>query len=120
MSDTTKLMRKCETIEQAARGWADILGIWRLCNKPACQRAQGCRGPIRACFKAYYPLLPESMQLWFEMIADAQDEGLSWDEALDGMKGTLAEDALQRWRESIDRAADIVKGRNESPAGTRH
>jgi len=121
MTETTSRIRKKETIVQARRGWADILGIWRLCTKPACQRAHACRGPIRICFKAYFPLLPEGVQLWFEMIADAQDQGLDFDRAIETLQGTLAEDALERWHEAIAQAMDVQNAtRRKSPAAKEH
>ena len=116
MTETTKPMCKTETKEQATRGWADILGIWRLCTKPACQRTRGCHGPIHTCFKAYFPLLPEGMQLWFAIICNAKHEGLNWDEALESMEGTPAEDALERWHQAITDAAEVMEtGRRGLP-----
>jgi hypothetical protein len=89
------------TLDQSTRGWADVLALWRLCRNAACVRASGCRGEANTCFRAHLPLLPESVQAWFEHIGAAQEDGLSYDEAIAELAGTVAERALERWHEAI-------------------
>ena len=81
--------------------WADLLGIWRLCRKRACQRGKRCRGEELACIKINVPLLPESVQLWFAAMMDAKRDGLSFDEAMAGLEGSWAEEGYIAWRKSI-------------------
>jgi hypothetical protein len=107
------------TMDESIRGWADVLGLWRLCRKKACMRVRACRGEPRRCFRAHVPLLPESVQIWLEMIDAAQQEGLSFDEAIEETVGTIAEDALQRWHIAIAMSAVAARGATSEEASNR-
>jgi hypothetical protein len=97
-------------LEQHARGWADVLGLWRLCRARKCVRARACRGgDVRRCFHMHFPLLPDGLQLWFGELIAAQEDGLSYDQALARMRGSEAEDALERWHRAIE-ATEIMAG----------
>ena len=67
--------------------------------------------------RAYFPLLPQSLQVWFDQLGYGQEEGLDWDEAIDAMDGTIAERALERWHEAIEEARLIMAGKLPPPAG---
>ena len=49
-----------------------------------------------------FALAPDSLIAWFHELADAQKEGLSYDDAIDRMRDTIAENALE---EQVLRAA---------------
>jgi hypothetical protein len=93
--------RRRFTMEQSIRGWADVLALWRFCRNKGCMRARACRGDAYRCFPAFVPLLPDSLQAWMEMIGDGQEDGLSYDEAIEQMIGTEAEEALERWYNAL-------------------
>ncbi|HVV62534.1 MAG TPA: hypothetical protein VHD14_12330 [Pseudolabrys sp.] len=97
------------TLEQTIHGWAGVLGLWRLCPNATCRRSRACRGAAIPCFRAHFPLLPESVQAWFVCIGEAQNEGQSYDEAIESMEGSIAEGALERWHAHIAEADSISR-----------
>jgi hypothetical protein len=112
-----RLIGQRKSIDDSIRGWADVLALWRLCREAKCMRAHACCGEPRRCFRAHVPLLPESLQVWFDTISAAQQDGASFDEAIDDTLGTIAEDALQRWHIAIamsDLAARSVTSEDTS------
>ena len=104
-------------IEEQTRGWGDVLNIWRLCERGQCRRAQRCRGRPMICFRAYFPLLPQSLQIWFDQLGYGQQEGMDWDEVHATMRGTIADKARERWCEAIKEARLIMAGKMPPPAG---
>jgi hypothetical protein len=84
------------------RGWNDVLALWRLCRNTKCARSRACRGrDALLCFHAHLALVPESLMEWTRELADAQNEGVSFDTAVERMRGTGAETALEDWYEAI-------------------
>ena len=104
------------SLDQSIRGWNDVLALWRLCRNGRCIRACACRGPdAQRCFQAHFALLPDSMIAWFYDLADAQEKGLSYDHAIEGMRDTISENALEEWHAAIKESAAFLK----SQAGRR-
>jgi hypothetical protein len=98
--------------EQGLAGWNDTLAVWRVCENSACQRAQCCRGDVRSCTKAKFSLLPEGVQTWFMGMMWAKEQELSFDEAIDMLKPSGANDAWAAWTTEGTRLE-----LNEPPAG---
>jgi hypothetical protein len=97
------------SLDRTIRGWNDVLALWRLCRNGACIRACACRGrDAQRCFHGHFALLPDSMIAWFEALADAQKQGLSYDQAIETMRDTLAEDALEEWHAAIGESARFL------------
>lgn len=84
--------------EECLRGWNEILAIWRVCDNSACQRAQCCRGDVRPCARAKFPLLPEGVQTWFMGMLWGKSEQLSFDEAIEMLEPSGANQALWAWK----------------------
>ncbi|MPZ55073.1 MAG: hypothetical protein GEU91_01000 [Rhizobiales bacterium] len=72
-------------IAAAARDYGNLVCIWRLCGNTACLRARRCRGDGLACLGRCLPLLPEPVRDFFVGLGEAQEAGLTWDEALDDL-----------------------------------
>ena len=98
--------------EENLRGWSDTLAIWRVCENSACQRAQHCRGDVSPCAKAKFPLLPEGVQTWFMGMLWAKEQQLSFDEAVEMLAPSGANDALAAWK-----TEGTCLELNEPPAG---
>src|ERR1051325_143870 len=83
MTETTTLPPPKINIDDSIRGWANVLCLWRFCRHKRCTAALACRGnDVRRCFHAHYILLPDSVQLWFDALKEAQEDGLSWAQAI--------------------------------------
>jgi hypothetical protein len=99
-----------KTLNDTIRGWNDVLGMWRLCRNPKCVRAQACRGAnAYRCYYAHSALLPDSLIAWFRELAEAQREGVSYAEAMERMRDTIAENALEDWHEAIAWSEKVLK-----------
>jgi hypothetical protein len=103
MTDTTDcISAPSSALDRTIRGWNDVLALWRLCRNGKCARSCACRGAdARRCFHAHFALAPDSLIAWFQALAVAQQEGLSYDEAIERMRDTPAENALEDWLEAI-------------------
>jgi len=89
--------------EEALRGWNKILGLWRACDNAACRRGRACRGNVRACSPRNFALAPEGVQAWFASLVVAKEDGVSFDEMMEGLRGTPAEEAFFDWHADDDR-----------------
>ena len=89
------------SFEQTMRHWGTVLMLWRLCGNASCRRARACRGRPRLCGPANYPLLPDGVRGWFEMLAEAKEEGLSFEEARAWLDGTEEEQAFRDWSAAV-------------------
>jgi hypothetical protein len=108
------------SLDHTIRGWNDVLALWRHCRKGRCARAGACRGrDAQRCFHAHFALLPDSMIVWFYDLADAQKKGLTYDQAIEGMRDTIAESALEEWHATIDESARFLKSRDRPKARLR-
>jgi hypothetical protein len=77
------------------------LMFWRACGNRACRRAQGCRtGDAAACFRRFWPHLPEEHRIRFIATVKAQNEGHSAAEAV-----RIAEARVAAWEELDARMA---------------
>ena len=116
MTETTDARPSPATnLDDSIRGWADALCLWRLCRQTKCATASACRGgDVRRCFHAHFPLLPDSVQLWFEQVGEAQEQGLSWEQAMERIAGADVHGALERWRRTIDYSRNVL-GNKEGP-----
>ena len=92
---------KALTPEDFYRVYAERLQVWRLCGNASCRRARACRGRPRLCGPANYPLLPDGVRGWFEMLAEAKEEGLSFEEARAWLDGTDEEQAFRDWSAAV-------------------
>ncbi len=98
------------SIDRTIRGWADWLGMWALCDNPACRGAQGCRGQIKLCAPKYFHQLPEDVQAFFWCLMQAKEQGLSFDEALAGFSDdSPALDGMLRWHAAVENSARTGK-----------
>ena len=88
----------------AARGWGDILRLWRLCSKAACARVRACKGNVRDCFPRHFELLPHGVQEWWLGLGEAQKDGLSWDEAMEWLEAEGCCEALRNWYEAVEQS----------------
>ena len=82
---------------EALRDWNRILGLWRVCDKPACRRANACRGNVRACSPVNFAKAPDGVQTWFIGLVAAKEVGLSFDEAMAEIEKTPAAEAFRAW-----------------------
>jgi len=89
----------------ALRDWNKILGLWRVCDEPACQRARACRGDVRACAPVNFARAPEGVQGWFCNLVVAKEDGLSFDEAMARVAGTEIAEAFRLWHAGEEAAA---------------
>jgi hypothetical protein len=92
-----KTLRIDTAREAALRDWNKVLGLWRVCDKAACQRGGCCRGNVRACTPRNFALVPEGVRGWFCCLLAAKEEKLSFDDALARLKGTPAAKAFADW-----------------------
>jgi hypothetical protein len=86
-----------QTEEQALRNWNRTLGVWRLCENQACRRARICRGNPLACMPRLFPQLPLGVQAWFVSLGQCQDEGLTFEEAMEELEGTPQQQEFIAW-----------------------
>lgn len=59
----------------------DLLMLWALCGKPACRRAQACRGNPSICARRYGRLAPQAaregmLMLMYAMTNDVDEEAV--------------------------------------------
>lgn len=87
--------------EENLRAWSRILSLWHLCGNAACTRARACRGNIRECGPPTFALLPENVRDWFCLLGLAQNEGLTFEEALRKIEATSVGSAFEDWCESV-------------------
>jgi hypothetical protein len=111
MTETIDTLHAPETtLNDVIRRWNDVLCIWRLCRTGKCVRSRACRGAdARRCFHAHFTLLPDSLIAWLYELSDAQKEGLSYGQAVDRMRDTIAENALEDWQEAITYSEKLLK-----------
>jgi hypothetical protein len=116
MTDATKSVRAAaRTPDHSIRGWNDVLGLWRLCRNARCMRADACRGACaQRCFTAHVPLLPDTVMAWLYELADAQQQGLTYDQALERMTGTDAQGALEDWHGAIAYSRTAMQNRRRA------
>jgi hypothetical protein len=90
------------SLDAGMRRWGTVLMLWRLCGNASCRRAHACRGRPRLCGPANYPLLPDGVRGWFEMLAEAKEEGLSFEEARAWLEGSEEEQAFRDWSAAVE------------------
>ena len=83
--------------EETLRLIGNALCLWRLCGNASCRRARACRGRPQLCGRRNYLLLPEGVRDWFELLSQAKEEGLSFEEAMDWLGGSAEEEAFRAW-----------------------
>ena len=83
------------------RAWADLLCIWRFCDRTACRRARGCRGQSLVCFPRYAPLLPDNLKTWVKTLGEAQAQGFSFDQAMLRIGKLPLSEALSDWHLAV-------------------
>jgi hypothetical protein len=109
MTDTTTLPAPAYNIDDSIRGWANVLCLWRFCRQKRCAAASACRGnDVRRCFHAHYILLPDSVQLWWEALKEAQEDGLSWEQAMDRIAEEEFDGALEQWQRTIQYSRNVL------------
>jgi hypothetical protein len=77
---------------ESARQACNWFGFCHLCAHARCRRANGCRGDAMACLRRHVAQVrrhvaqvPAPARSWVRGIMEAQDDGLTCDEALDDM-----------------------------------
>ena len=100
----TKTASTCEhkAREKSLRAWGDLMSLWRLCGNAACRRAHACRGNARVCFPRHFPLLPEGVRAWLAGLGEAQEDGLTFEEAMEWLDATPAGEALRAWNTAVE------------------
>ena len=78
------------SLAEGMRVWANHLKLWRLCGNAKCRRAGACRGKVHTCGRANASLLPQGVRDFFNGLADAQAEGLSFEEAMERLDESAA------------------------------
>jgi hypothetical protein len=90
------------TSERMLRGWSDVLKMWAACDNAACRAAGCCRGAVHACAPKNFSALPEGVKGFACVLWDAREQGLSFDEAMEGFEGSRAEAALNDWVAQVE------------------
>lgn len=85
----------------ALRDWADLLSLWRLCHNATCRRARACRGEVRGCFRHNGALLPDGVCDFIAALAEAQEEKLTFGEAIARLRDTPSCEALAAWNDAV-------------------
>ncbi len=86
----------------ALRWMSNVLRLCHLCARPACRRAQACRGEPRECLARYAPLVPEEARDGAQAMMESKDIGLSFDELRDEAPEV---DDLIEWQELVQTSA---------------
>ena len=81
---------------------SNVLRLCHLCARPACRRAQACRGEPRECLARYAPLVPEEARDGAQAMMESKDIGLSFDELRDEAPEV---DDLIEWQELVQTSA---------------
>jgi hypothetical protein len=81
---------------------ANMLGLWALCGKPACRRAQSCRRDPDACLARYAPFVPGDVRSAVALMAEGKRYGLSYAEVRADAGAEIA--AFEGWRARIGHA----------------
>jgi hypothetical protein len=81
--------------------------MWRLCGNAKCRRARACRGKVYRCSRPSFFLLPQGVRDFFFGLADAQEEGLSFEEAMERLDETGAVEAFEDWNAAV--AASVMR-----------
>jgi hypothetical protein len=105
-------------INEFIRGWSDVLCIWRLCRSATCFKSRHCHArDARRCFHTHFVLLPPGVQAWMHAIADAHEKELTYDQVIESMFDTEAENALEDWLEAVKYSEAMLKAKKiEWPA----
>jgi hypothetical protein len=85
----------------------NALQFWSLCGQPACRRARACVGDAEACFKRFWPLVPEEFKVWFRAGIKARVDGHSPREA-----AAIGDTEVVRWKACV-----AQYGAPETPLG---
>jgi hypothetical protein len=88
---------------------ADMLCLWALCAKPACRRAQGCKGNPRACARRFGRLVPEQARYGLLLLFEAARCGISDAQMRHDVPNEIA--ALDAWLAQVEAAQDGCKAR---------
>lgn len=76
------------------RALCRALEFWRVCGKPVCRRALDCMGDAEACFRRFWPEIPERTKVWIRAAIAARAGGMG------NKAAALAADAeVARWHE---------------------
>ena len=99
----------------ARRGLNTVLQFWIDCADKQCLRAKGCRGDVDACFRRYWPQVPEELKVWMRAGITARNKGLSVQEA-----GRVAEAEVERWCGAHDESKPSPASPDGAVAGDAH
>jgi hypothetical protein len=118
MTEPTVLPACTDNIDDSIRGWANVLCLWRFCRNAKCAGASACRGAdVRRCFHAHFILLPESVKLWFDEIGEAQNQGLSWEQAMERIAEEELVGALEFWQRTVAYSRNVLANKDGPWAG---
>jgi hypothetical protein len=95
--------------------WANHLKLWRLCGNAKCRRARACRGKVHLCARPNFLLLPEGVRDFFHDLTQAQDEGLSFEDAIERLDESGAVEAFEDWNAAV--AASVMRYSPHSAKG---
>jgi hypothetical protein len=71
------------------------------------RRARACRGKVYRCSRPSFFVLPQGLRDFFFGLADAQEEGLSFEEAIERLDETGAVEAFEGWNAAV--AASVMR-----------
>jgi len=94
-------------LAEGMRVWATHLKLWRLCGNAKCRRAGACRGKVQFCARANFLLLPQGVRDFFHGLTEAQEEGLSFQEAIEQLDESGAVEAFEDWNAAV--AASVMR-----------
>jgi hypothetical protein len=77
------------------------MGIWRLCGRLLCRRAQCCRGDPDDCLARYMKIVPEKARLFLAGLEAAVNHyGVPFDQAVEDLHEEAA--AYKAWLDALD------------------
>ncbi len=79
--------------DEYRRTTCTLLLFWTVCGS-RCRRAKACMGDPHACFKRWWPHVPEEVKNWFRFSIKARQAGMTPAEASRHVKAEMA-----RWNE---------------------
>jgi hypothetical protein len=90
----------------ARRELCSALTFWKFCGAPACKRAKACAGDGEACFRNFWPALPEDVKVMVRAHMTASAAGLPKPQV-----AAEVERAHRRWCEVQAQAAAEAEAR---------
>ena len=122
-----QFMREKQEQLEARRKLCTFLLFWQFCADRRCTRARRCAGDVEACFKLFWPQVPEDLKNEIRQTIKFANEGMPPREAAIAAKEYVAQrrriEAAEKAREAARRAeqplpapAPVTITRTQAPA----